>query len=367
VSTAATNPRASAPVVREPWIDVMRGAAALAVTLFHFNCVLAPDSASILSRAWHALWSHGHLGVPVFFAISGYCIFQGWNRAPGPLPFLTRRLRRIFPPYLASLGVVLLVVALTWFFTGVNDVVPLPRSPVAVLASLTLLTSPVSSVPVLNWVYWTLSAELFFYLVAGALLLAAPSRRLPFLAVLHAVLCLGSAAGFGVSPGPLFFVSLWPAFGLGAALAARRMHPRLGGVMLLTSAAHLGFVLAAGGDRAFVGGAALATAAIAGLRLRPRPGLFAGMAACGVFSYSLYLVHVPLGVFGAQRLLLALAPAGPLATILAQFAALALVLGAAHGFYLLVERPFLPSLAGPGRPAKTPVSALASPRPSPIP
>ena len=119
----------SVPAAREPWIDVLRGAAALAVTLFHLNCVLAPDPASALSGAWHALWKHGHLGVPVFFAISGFCIFQAWERASGPAAFLARRLRRIYPPYLASLGVVLVVIALTRLVHGVNDVVPLPRSP----------------------------------------------------------------------------------------------------------------------------------------------------------------------------------------------------------------------------------------------
>ena len=368
MSAAAISPALSTPAAREPWIDVLRGAAALAVTLFHFNCVLAPDPTSGLSAAWQALWRHGHLGVPVFFAISGYCIFQTWERASGPSGFLARRLRRIYPPYLASLGIVLLVVALTRVFHGVNDVTPLPRSPLAGLASLTLLTSPVSTVPVLNWVYWTLSAELAFYLVAGLLLFAPPSRRLPLLAVLHAGFCLAAAAGFRVPQGPLFFVSLWPAFGIGAALAAWRRHPRLGGFMLLASAVHLGFALVAKQDRAFVVGAALSAAALAALRWTPRPRLFAGLSACGGFSYSLYLVHVPLGVFGAQRLLLALAPAGPAATILAQLAALVLVLGAARGFYLLVEKPFCPAPAGAGRPAPAPKHpVLAAPRPTPIP
>ena len=358
----------SPPAAREPWIEVLRGAAALAVALFHFTCVLAPDPSSALSEAWHALWKHGHLGVPVFFAISGYCIFQTWDHAPGPSGFLIRRLRRIYPPYLASLGLVLLVVALTRALHGVNDVAPLPRSPGAVLASLTLLTSPVSTIPALNWVYWTLSAELAFYLLAGLLLFAPAPRRLTWLAALHAGLCLATAAGFHPVASPLFFVPLWPAFGVGAALAVCRRHTRIGGLMLLTSALHLGFALAADQDRAFVGGAALSAAAIATLRFLPRPRFFAGLAACGVFSYSLYLSHIPLGVFGVQRLLLGVAPAGAAATILTQLAALALILGAAHLFYRFVEKPFGPSPAGPRRPADTPESpALASPRPSPIP
>lgn len=63
------------PSPRNGWIDTLRGLSALGVVLFHFNNLplsLPPDW---LSYAWHSGCLHGHWGVGVLFALSGYCLF----------------------------------------------------------------------------------------------------------------------------------------------------------------------------------------------------------------------------------------------------------------------------------------------------
>lgn len=328
---------------RNAWIDVLRGLAALAVTLFHFNCVLPPPPGDLLERVWRATWAQGHLGVPVFFVLSGYCIFQSWPRSSSPLAFIGRRLRRIFPAYLGSLGVVLAVVAIGHAISGVNDVTPLPRAPSSIAATLLLLTAPLSAVPTVNWVYWTLSYELAFYLLAGALLLFRPPQiRLALFALLQVTLCLLAATGFHRASGPWFFVALWPLFGAGAALALQARAPRLAPALLLVAILALGVGGFRDGNPAYAAVGGVSLLFILFTRRLPLPACVGALRTCGEFSYSLYLVHVPLGVYGAQRLLLlAAAPDSGAGLIAVQVGALICTLALARGFFLLAEKPFL--------------------------
>ncbi|PEQ11810.1 hypothetical protein B2G71_15320 [Novosphingobium sp. PC22D] len=72
----------------------MRGLAALAVALFHFNISLMP---------------HGYLAVDFFFALSGFVLWRSyqprWREGLGTRAFLARRLIRLYPLY--ALGLLL--------------------------------------------------------------------------------------------------------------------------------------------------------------------------------------------------------------------------------------------------------------------
>ncbi|MFL6228638.1 MAG: acyltransferase family protein [Pyrinomonadaceae bacterium] len=95
-------------------IDALRGAAALAVVLYH--AVGQPKEgagtfATMLGHAAHAVCSYGYAGVFLFFVISGFCIHlsQAKAQAEGRAPrvrffsFWRRRVRRLYPPYLVAL------------------------------------------------------------------------------------------------------------------------------------------------------------------------------------------------------------------------------------------------------------------------
>lgn len=328
------------PAVRNPWLDVLRGLAALAVTFHHLNCIFPRDHLAPGLVAWRSVWDHGHLGVPVFFTLSGYCIFQTWLRSPGPVHFARRRLRRIFPAYYASLVLVLAVVGVTWLSTGVNDVTPLPSTPGAIVATLALLTTPATAVKSVNWVYWTLPYELAFYLVSAALLVVpSASARLRAFVLVNAALCLLPLVGLASATGPGFFIGLWPLFGLGAALAA---FPRAPLTSLLVIATVVFAVPPSGIDPAYLLVATATLACLAITRRLPLPRPLIPLRSLGEISYSLYLVHIPVGVFGFQRILVALYPpsAAP-AFISLQLLALALTLAFAYAFHRIAEKPFL--------------------------
>lgn len=326
---------------RNGWIDVLRALGAMAVALFHLNVIQQPVPTGALAHRWHVLWQHGHLGVAVFFALSGYCLMPGWCRSPGWPDFLQRRIGRILPPYWCSLLLVAGLAGALKAVTGTNDIAGLPRTPGAILATLCLLTDPVTAVPRSNWVYWTLSCMLAFYLLTGLTLLAG-RRRVAWLAGLHAGLCAVDVIFHPAPAGGLFFIRHWPVFAVGAALGLWPAHRRAAQAMLAVSILHASWTIGTGADEThyvLVGG--LTAVALVLTHRRPLPRLLEPLAPLGRISYSLYLVHIPVGIYLLARFL----PGeySHAATFIGwQLLWLAGTLAAAAGFYLLGERPFLP-------------------------
>ena len=143
-------------------IDFLRLIASSWVVIFHLN-----EPLEGVDNFYGNLSKLGSLGVPIFFVISGYCIALASHYSKSSLDFLVRRFFRIFPMYWASLLIVIVCVLLFTVLFGQNSITQLPKSPWDVTATLTLLTSPFSSVQTVNWVYWSLTEEIFFYLVIG--------------------------------------------------------------------------------------------------------------------------------------------------------------------------------------------------------
>jgi peptidoglycan/LPS O-acetylase OafA/YrhL len=76
-------------------------------------------AAVVVGHAWSLLGIRGvptyagitihHLGVYVFFSISGYLLARSWSRAPRPIPFMVRRVFRIFPALVLTVAVTVCV------------------------------------------------------------------------------------------------------------------------------------------------------------------------------------------------------------------------------------------------------------------
>lgn len=269
-------------------LDALRGLAALAVCWYH-----VVSGGKLLPAGWLAGASaYGHLGVAVFFVISGFVIpwslrkeaagFAGYGR------FLGKRMLRLHPPFLAAC---LVGIGLNWLsmkVPGYQGSLPDPYLPSAFTSlgrDLFYLTGLLGK----EWtlvVAWTLALEVQFYLIGGlAALGLRPDSHKRGLAIFLVAAC---GAGFLISESVLVFVFL-PLFMMGWAAAWMKLCPesRLAWVVLLASAAATTYY-----QDAATAVAAIATFGV--IRFLPSFSL-PGLAWLGSISYSLYLIHVPLG------------------------------------------------------------------------
>ncbi|RYE74576.1 MAG: acyltransferase, partial [Myxococcales bacterium] len=187
-------------------LDALRGGAALAVVVSHAITYLEqPPTGSIWFAPLFHVLSEGHLGVSLFFVLSGFCIHLRWARqfaATGDTslpfgPFWRRRLHRLYPPYfilLCATMAMVVFVELRGIVVPVTRMYPEPRLSwmgLDFLAHATMLhgLSPIFDSAGGNPPYWTLAREEYFYVLYVFLLAA--RRRWGLLPSVGGVLVLG--------------------------------------------------------------------------------------------------------------------------------------------------------------------------------
>jgi peptidoglycan/LPS O-acetylase OafA/YrhL len=148
------------------YIDTLRAVAALLVVWLHSVQTLARVNPQTGRNAYIDLIDRidvGHVGVVVFFLISGFVIpFSIRRDAPAPArAFLVKRFFRIFPAY--WLSVPLAAAAIWWLWKQ-------PFGGRELAWNFTLLQGALGYRNA-EGVYWTLPVELVYYLVCTALLL----------------------------------------------------------------------------------------------------------------------------------------------------------------------------------------------------
>ncbi len=141
-------------------LDGLRFVAAMSVLAYHYTAI---------AHVWHRSaaevfpsqpFAHGWLGVHLFFLISGFVIcMSSWGRGVGS--FLQSRAVRLYPAYWLS---VLVVAAGLTVWPGL----PWRPTTLDVLVNLTMFQDAVG-VPEIADVYWSLWAELRFYLLFSLL------------------------------------------------------------------------------------------------------------------------------------------------------------------------------------------------------
>lgn len=392
-----------APRLRLNFLDGLRGLAALYVMLAHVFSVTAytPDDKVVASLPPAFVWAtrglcFPHYAVAVFIVLSGFCLMLPVSRSQdGTLPggllgFAKRRARRILPPYYAALTFVLAVLLASHRLVkhtggGTTDLSAADiGTHYLLLHNLFSRYSMQIDVPM-----WSVAWEWQIYFFFGLLLLpvwrrfgSVPTFLLASALGFLPMLVLPAAANLNwTAP---WYLGLF-ALGMGAADTLCR--PDSSPFRRLHNARFLSVssgILAAGlvvmatvqpswfsrfpwlGDF-YVGlFAALLILACAhparparlskivrGLESRPLMTL-------GAFSYSLYLVHMPLLI--KMQDFLHKHGASPLA----QFCVLLclgvpLCLGLAYLFHLAFERPFMPGHPKTERQAEA--AALVSPAP----
>lgn len=166
-AAASLNPTQRIPV-RRPSVgsrmralDALRLCAALYVGVYHYLAYQKaevawgqpPDS---VFPGWTGLAAYGWLGVEIFFVISGFAICMScWGRTLGD--FFRSRVTRLYPAYWAAVLLTYLVVTIT---PAIAKGIPVST----VLVNLTMLQDPIG-VDRVDGVYWTLWAEMRFYLL----------------------------------------------------------------------------------------------------------------------------------------------------------------------------------------------------------
>jgi exopolysaccharide production protein ExoZ len=289
-----------------------RAGAAILVLLYHMATI--PEFRSSATKptfdALALFEAIGVAGVDLFFVISGVVMtvtcFERLGDRRAIVPFLKRRVARIYPLYWA---VAAMVLALSWY--APNLAARSKTDSINILKSLVLW--PQRDYPIVG-VGWTLTYEMFFYLTF-ALLLLLPRRVFPAALALGAVSILAlfpvyddpSIRGIrGNLSLPLFASPLVVEFLFGCGVGWLRMH----GTMPMPKFAFwvgIGWLFALGGYfgttnfaeaaygawRLLIFGvpSALIVYGAMALELRTRLWISPLLVSCGDASYSLYLTH----------------------------------------------------------------------------
>jgi peptidoglycan/LPS O-acetylase OafA/YrhL len=157
---------------RVPALDLLRLAAVGAVIVYHYG-FWGPASHGVSQVALPALApvaQYGFLGVPVFFAISGFVIaYSAEGRTP--VGFAIARVSRIYPSFVFCMTLTFAATAL--FGTGHFEVTA-PQ-----WAANLFIAAPMLGQPYVDTSYWSLVIEVVFYAwVAGLMALGLFPRRL---------------------------------------------------------------------------------------------------------------------------------------------------------------------------------------------
>lgn len=295
-------------------LDGLRGLAALYVVLFHCWLYTFPGYPNSSAPPWLDELMFGRLAVVFFLVLSGFSLAisparHGWGSG-GVVQFLHRRAWRILPPYWAALAMSLIIS----FFVVPASHFGLPTGSSVLVYGL--LAQDVFTAPTPNGAFWSIGVEAELYLLFPLLLLV---RRRWGAAVLVACVALPVVTRGLMAPGaspveganwlaphlaPVFVAGM---VGAGIVVASDRVRRLPWGWFAVLAAMPVVAVGVVRGsvwtvnhyfwvDLAIAPAMTMLIAAVATGRpavlvrcLTARP-----VQSLGSFSYSLYLIHLPI-------------------------------------------------------------------------
>ncbi len=302
------------------FLDEIRGTAIIVVFLYHCLAIAFGEGqlpwgtwfrSFNVTRPFLALTplTFGWAGVAVFFVVSGFCIHLSYRRSPVWGDFGIRRLFRIYPPY--ALTAVVFAMLLPWKWTGWAEF------GAADLTSHLLLVHNFDNrfhYGCINPALWSIAVEAQLYLLYP-LLLKLVNRwgwRGALILTGTLELLLRGYSGYVLTttgePPPLWFAGLpflyWFSWSIGAALAEAYLGNRISPLpknttMILAVVAVGSCFFKPASSFSFLLFSLLTASVMLG-RLRSeekavdRPLLRRWLAVIGQWSYSIYLLHMPL-------------------------------------------------------------------------
>ncbi|MFJ3235853.1 acyltransferase family protein [Streptomyces sp. NPDC086787] len=361
-----------------PGLDGLRGLAALYVVLFHCWLLTFPGFPRNSGPGWLGWLMYGRLAVVFFLVLSGFSLAipaarGGW-RTGGAGRFLRRRAWRILPPYWAAL---VLSAVVARFVVPASHFGPPTGESVVVYG---LLLQDVFTAPTPNGAFWSIAVEAELYLLFPLLLLV--RRRLGAVLLVVGVtlpVVAGGLSAAGASPvegmnrlapqlAPVFVAGL---VGAGVLVASERVRRLPWHWFAALAALPVLSLIAAEGpvwtvrhffwvDLAVVPAMTMFVVAV----VTGRPALFVRLLTArpvrglGDFSYSLYLVHLPVVMVVIRKVAPHFVPPGLPSFCFTVAVAVPASVAGAWLFAKAFEMPFrrnrswrslLGSLAGSGR------------------
>jgi len=347
-------------------LEGLRGFAALLVFLVHFHGLFAVFLAphSFVRKASRFAGSLGNTGVDLFFLLSGFLMYGiVLNKAPAFGSYLYRRVKRLYPVFIAVLAIYL---ALSRIIPQESRLpIPLGRAGLYVLANLAMLPGMLPIRPLVT-VAWSLSCEWFFYLLLPLSIWGLRMRRwrakarvglVLLLCAIYYGLCM---AHFGSHSRLIMFgsgICLWecannctaasrlPSWGEYAAIFAMAASLSVAGLANIQSPSSM---LSPATFPGLLGPLLFVSMFFFVLYVLQHDGILRTLfsrdwlRAIGNMSYSYYLIH-GLALHGVQWAMRRLTPGRllPLALFLAlTCVSLLVTLAAAAWLFLTIEKPF---------------------------
>lgn len=154
-------------------LDVLRGIAATAVLFYHytsgFNDIYGHSDKLLF------YFPCGHLGVKLFFIISGFVIFMTLQRVKQAADFVVGRFSRLYPVYWTA-------AAITFIIVGIAGLPGREVSLKDALINLTMLEVWLKT-PFIDGAYWSLCYELSFYGIMLIIYLVNGFKRIEIIAI----------------------------------------------------------------------------------------------------------------------------------------------------------------------------------------
>jgi len=258
-------------------IDILRGIAAIMVTVFH----LARSSDAPLNSFDYS--KYGWVGVQIFFVISGfilpYSLYRTGYQTKDFGVFVLKRIIRIYPAYISAIliGIVLTIL------TG-RELIP-----TYALASQLLFLNDIVGFPGSSAVFWTLAIEFQFYLLIGLLysyFLISNGRSICLVFAL-------TLASIWIKQ-PCFILTWFPYFGIGIMIFNKKF-TNLSEWMFWLSICILLSVTTIMHGMPYTIAALFAVIFILYANFDKETVILKVLVFLGTISYSLYLIHWDLG------------------------------------------------------------------------
>jgi peptidoglycan/LPS O-acetylase OafA/YrhL len=332
------------------FLDALRGVASLLVVIYHTNKPTGETAAfQRSSRVIEWIVNHGGVGVPIFFVLSGFVISMSTrtNKMDGQRlrTFFGSRFLRIIPPYWLS------ILAALFFAGGAAVVNGDGYQPGGSALSAGRLLSHVPLMQEIfgyqnvNDVYWTLALEVQFYVLFALILWAlhrfwAPTdQRIDFVfagsMLISAPFLLAVVDPAGR---PRWFVEMWYTFALGVVIE-RCLNRRRSWVLPVGCSLVVlvpSFLVDSTGVAAAL--TALLLIALAWTNHLGFTEKSKVLSWLGRVSFSLYLIHTPVGgaaITVASKVL----GTGVLGGAIATIGSVVVSLVASEIMYRIIERP----------------------------